>query len=77
MAINTIKKALSIAPNGIPTVVRLSQNENGRTLEFELSDAVPFPRLSSSPGRNQTGTSTPSPGLRSTLTRSPLTRKHS
>lgn len=39
--INTITKPLSIAPNGIPTVVRLSQNENGRQLVFELSEAVP------------------------------------
>lgn len=39
--INTITKTLSIAPDGIPTVMRLSQNENGRQLVFELSDAVP------------------------------------
>lgn len=39
--INTITKTLSIAPDGIPTVMRLSQNENGRQLVFELSDEVP------------------------------------
>ena len=38
--INTITKPLSIAPNGIPTVVRLSQNENGRGIVFELSESV-------------------------------------
>lgn len=39
--INTITKPLSIAPDGIPTIVRLSQNENGRNITFELSDAIP------------------------------------
>lgn len=34
--LQTLTYKLNVAPDGVPPMVRLSQNENGRTLQFEL-----------------------------------------